>query len=145
MLFRSAEALAEKGIVKNVVGYNLLYDYKQDRPGKIIEDLIAGEVDVAAVWGPVAGYYVKKLNASYLQVVPLVDGAPATPFTFEFSMGVREGDKALKADLEQAISKRQAEIRKILEDYGVPLLPLLAAEQFGPVKDQPGQIIYHRD
>jgi mxaJ protein len=140
-----AEALAEKGIMKNVVGYNQLYDYQQDRPGKIIEDLIAGEIDVAAVWGPVAGYYVKKLNASHLEVVPLLDGGPATPFTFEFSMGVREGDKALKAELEQALSKRQAEIKKVLEDYGVPLLPLLAKEQFGPVKEQPGQIIYHRD
>ncbi len=140
-----AEALAEKGIMKNVVGYNQLYDYEQDRPGKIIDDLIAGEIDVAAVWGPVAGYYVKKLHASYLEVVPLLDGGPATPFTFEFSMGVREGDKALKADLEQALSKRQAEIKKVLEDYGVPLLPLLAKEQFGPVKEQPGQIIYHRD
>jgi hypothetical protein len=51
----------------------------------------------------------------------------------------------LKADLEQAISKRQAEIRQILEDYGVPLLPLLAKEQFAPAKERPGQIIYHRD
>jgi mxaJ protein len=140
-----AEALAEKGIVKNVVGYNPLYDYQQDRPGKIIEDLIAGEIDVAMVWGPVAGYYAKKLNASHLDIVPLQDGGLATPFTFDFSMGVREGNKALKAQLEEALGKRQAEIRKVLEDYGVPLLPLLAKEQFGPVKEQPGQIIYHRD
>lgn len=140
-----AEALAEKGIVKNVVGYNPLYDYRQDRPGKIIEDLIAGEIDVAVVWGPVAGYYAKKLNASHLDIVPLQDGGLATPFTFDFSMGVREGNKALKAQLEEALGKRQAEIRKVLEDYGVPLLPLLAKEQFGPVKEQPGQIIYHRD
>ena len=140
-----AEALAEKGIVKNVVGYNPLYDYQQDRPGKIIEDLIAGEIDVAMVWGPVAGYYAKKLNASHLDIVPLQDGGLATPFSFDFSMGVREGNKALKAQLEEALGKRQAEIRKVLEDYGVPLLPLLAKEQFGPVKDQPGQIIYHRD
>ena len=140
-----AEALAEKGIVKNVVGYNPLYDYRQDRPGKIIEDLIAGEIDVAMVWGPVAGYYVKKLNASHLDIVPLQDGGLAAPFTFDFSMGVREGNKALKAQLEEALGKRQAEIRKVLEDYGVPLLPLLAKEQFGPVKEQPGQIIYHRD
>jgi mxaJ protein len=139
-----AEALAEKGIVKNMVGYNPL-DYQQDRPGKIIEDLIAGEIDVAVVWGPVAGYAVKKLNASSLELIPLQDGKdPGTPFTFEFSMGVRQGDKALKADLEQALSKRQAEIQMILEDYGVPLLPLLAKQHFGPVKDQPGQIIYQR-
>ena len=138
-----AEALAEKGIVKNMVGYNPL-DYQQDRPGKIIEDLIAGEIDVAVVWGPVAGYYAKKLNASRLDIVPLQDGDPGNPFSFEFSMGVREGNKALKAQLEEALSKRQAEIQKILEDYGVPLLPLLAKQHFGPVKDQPGQIIYQR-
>jgi mxaJ protein len=140
-----AEALAENGIVKNVVGYNLLYDYQQDRPGKIIEDLIAGDIGVAVVWGPVAGYYTRKLNASHLDIVPLQGGGSSTPFTFEFSMGVREGNKALKAQLEEALSKRQTEIQKILEDYGVPLLPLLAKGQFGPVKDQPGQIIYHRD
>lgn len=138
-----AETLAEKGIVKNMVGYNPL-DYQQDRPGKIIEDLIAGEIDVAVVWGPVAGYYAKKLNASHLDIVPLQDGDPGNPFSFEFSMGVREGNKALKAQLEEALSKRQAEIQKILEDYGVPLLPLLAKQHFGPVKDQPGQIIYQR-
>ena len=138
-----AEALAEKGIVKNMVGYNPL-DYQQDRPGKIIEDLIAGEIDVAVVWGPVAGYYAKKLNASHLDIVPIQDEDPGNPFSFEFSMGVREGNKALKAQLEEALSKRQAEIQKILEDYGVPLLPLLAKQHFGPVKDQPGQIIYQR-
>ena len=138
-----SKTLAEKGIVKNMVGYNPL-DYQQDRPGKIIEDLIAGEIDVAVVWGPVAGYYAKKLNASRLDIVPLQDGDPGNPFSFEFSMGVREGNKALKAQLEEALSKRQAEIQKILEDYGVPLLPLLAKQHFGPVKDQPGQIIYQR-
>jgi len=138
-----SETLAEKGIVKNMVGYNPL-DHQQDRPGKIIEDLIAGEIDVAVVWGPVAGYYAKKLNASHLDIVPLQDEDPGNPFSFEFSMGVREGNKALKAQLEEALSKRQAEIQKILEDYGVPLLPLLAKQHFGPVKDQPGQIIYQR-
>lgn len=139
-----AEVLAEKGITSNVVGYSLFYDYQNDRPGKIIQDLIAGDLDVAIEWGPMAGYYAKKLNAPYLEMVPLQDGAPGAPFTFEFSMGVREGDKALKADLEQALSKRQAEIQKILEEFGVPLLTLLPKEQFGPVKERPGQIIYHR-
>jgi hypothetical protein len=44
--------------------------------------------------------------------------------TFEMSMGVKKGDQALKAKLEQAIDHHQAEIRQVLEDYGVPLLPL---------------------
>lgn len=138
------EALALKGIRENVVHYSLFYDYQRERPGKIIQDLIAGEIDVVIDWGPMAGYFLKKLNASDLEIVPLGDGDHGVPFTFDFSMGVREGDKALKALLEQALSKRQAEIRKILEDYGVPLLALRAKEQFGPAKEQPGQIIYQR-
>jgi hypothetical protein len=49
------------------------------------------------------------------------------PLTFEISMGVHKGNAALKARLESAIDHRQAEIRAVLEDYGVPLLPLMAS------------------
>ncbi len=141
-----AEALANRDIRTNLVGYSLLnYGDQNERPGKIIQDLIAGELDVVIDWGPMAGYFVKRLNASSpLEVVPLQGGEPGIPFTFEFSMGVREGNTALKAELEQAISKRHAEIRKILEDYGVPLLPLLAREQFPKVEEKPGEVFYRR-
>ena len=44
--------------------------------------------------------------------------------TFEMSMGVKKGEQALKAKLEQAMDRHQPEIRQVLEDYGVPLLPL---------------------
>jgi mxaJ protein len=138
------EALAKRGLLSNMVSYSLFYDYQQDRPGKIIEDVIAGEIDVAVVWGPMAGYAAKKLDASYLELVALPDGDPGNPFSFDFSMGVREGNKALKAKLEEALSKKQAEIRKILEDYGVPLLALSTKEQFHRAEEKPGQIIYRR-
>lgn len=121
-----AEALAERGITgQNVIGYPLFYDpnfHPEEYPGKLIEDLIAGEVDVAIIWGPIAGYFVKKRSASFLELVPLQGGNPKLPFTYEISMGVRKGDKELKAQLEEVLSRKQADIRKILEDYGVPLL-----------------------
>jgi mxaJ protein len=138
------EALAERDLSKNVVRYNLFYDYQNERPGKIIQDLVAGDIDVAIEWGPMAGFYVKKLDATNLEMVPLLDGGKGTPFTYEFSMGVKQGDKVLKTELEQAISKHRADIQKILEDYGVPLLALQPKEQFGPVEEKPGQIIFHR-
>jgi hypothetical protein len=47
--------------------------------------------------------------------------------TFEFSMGVRKGEQALKEQLEHALDRRRTEITKILDDYGVPLLPLKPA------------------
>jgi hypothetical protein len=55
--------------------------------------------------------------------VPLDDDR-VIPLTFEMSMGVKKGDQAMKAKLEQAIDHHQSEIRQVLEDYGVPLLPL---------------------
>jgi len=119
------EALAQRGLRgENVIGYPLYYDsrfHPEEYPGKLIEDLLAGKIDVALVWGPIAGYFVSK-RSSPLQVVPLTGGEPGTPFTFEISMGVREGNKELKAQLEEVLSRKQTEIRKILEDYGVPLL-----------------------
>ena len=138
------EALANRDIRTNLVGYSLVnYGDQNERPDKIIQDLIAGEIDVVLDWGPMVGYFAKRLNGSTpLEVVLLQGGEPGIPFTFEFSMGVKEGNTALKAELEQAISKRHAEIRKILEEYGVPLLPLLAREQFPKVEEKPGEIFY---
>ncbi len=139
-----AEALGERGMQSNMVGYSPYFDYQEDRPGKIIEDVVAGKIDAAIVWGPIAGYTVKKLNTTSLELVPLQDSDQGIPLSFQFSMGIREGTKGLKARLEQAINKKQDEIRKILEDYGVPLLALKGEEQFPKVEERPGQLIYRR-
>jgi hypothetical protein len=50
------------------------------------------------------------------------------PFTYEFSVGVRRRAKELVPQLDAALTRNQAEIRKILEDYGVPLVPEPAKE-----------------
>lgn len=124
------DALGERGITENVVGYSLFYDYgggdQTRRPGRLIEDLFTGTIDVAIVWGPIAGYFGKKPNAPSLELVPLQNNG-SIPMAFEISMGVRKGDKALKIRLEEALDRRQAEIRKVLEDYGVPLIPVEAS------------------
>jgi mxaJ protein len=119
------DALAERGITgDNVVGYRLFHTPQanlEDSPSQLIEDLLAGKIDVALVWGPFAGYYVKKRSAP-LQLAPLRGGSRATPFTFEISMGVRKGEGALRAELEEILEKDAAAIRAILEEYGVPLV-----------------------
>jgi mxaJ protein len=119
------DALARRGIVgSNVVGYRLFHTPNgpaEDSPGKLLDDLLAEKIDVALVWGPFAGYYVKKRSAP-LQLLPLRGDDPTTPFSFDISMGVRKGDNALKAELEEVLDKDAAAIRTILEDYGVPLM-----------------------
>jgi mxaJ protein len=125
------EALGRRRIVgDNVVGYQLMFDSKfhpEDYPGKMIEDLIAGRIDVALVWGPIAGYFQKKKRAPFLKLVPIDDkgaGDAGTRFAFDISMGVRKADKELRARLDEALARKHDDIAKILEDYGVPLLPL---------------------
>jgi len=125
-------ALGERGIVgDNVTAYQLMFDpgaHPEDYPGKEIEDLMAGRIDVALVWGPIAGYFQKKKAAESLAVVPIEGPSGGTmPFTFEMSMGIRKADAELKKRLDQALVRRRDDIRAILEDFGVPLLPLTAS------------------
>src|SRR2546425_1810591 len=137
------DALTQQGIVgDNVVVYRLFYTpqpHPDEPPSKPLEDLLAGTIDVALVWGPWAGYFVTKRSAP-LELVPLRGGGPATPFTFDISMGVRKGDKALKAELEEALKHKAADIKAILEAYGVPLVTAEAAptEEKGPETQQEG-------
>ncbi len=121
------DALGQRGITgDNVIGYQLMFDsnfHAEDYPGKLVEDLIAGEVDVALVWGPIAGYFAKK-KAAPLEVVLLEDRPEnGNRFAFEISMGVKKNNKELKGKLEDALARKHDEIRHILEDFGVPLLP----------------------
>jgi mxaJ protein len=124
-------ALGQRGIVgDNVVAYQLLFDpneHPEDYPGRELEDLIAGRIDVALVWGPLAGYFQKKKGASSLAIVPIDE--PGQQFAFDISMGVRKSDTELKSRLEQALDSKQNEIRAILEDFGVPLFPLTKVGQ----------------
>jgi mxaJ protein len=129
-------ALGQRGIVgANVVPYQLMFDsnaHPEDYPGKQVEDLIAGRIDVALVWGPIAGYFQKKKGASSIELVPIEDSSDQSQgFSFEISMGVRKADTKLKTRLEEALDRRRDEIRTILEDFGVPLLPLTASAPGG--------------
>jgi mxaJ protein len=120
------DALGQRGIADNVVGYQLMFDsnfHAEDYPGKLVEDLIAGNIDVGLVWGPVAGYFAKKKGAP-LELVLHEDRPQAGErFAFDISMGVRKRDKELKGKLEEALARSHDEITHILEDFGVPLLP----------------------
>ena len=121
-----AEALAQRHIVQNVVGYSIYGDYSRPNPpADLITAVTRGDVDVAIAWGPLAGYFAKQ-QAVALEIVPVTPqiDVPFLPFVFDISMAVRRGDDSLRALLDAALIRRKAEIRRLLDSYGVPLLPL---------------------
>ncbi len=116
-------ALTREGIVKNIVGFMMYGDTsKPNPPARLIEAVENGSIDVAAVWGPLGGYFAKH-SAVPLDVVPITDVQGFAPAVFQYriAMGVRHGDERLKAQLDAIIEKRHSEIRNILAYYGVPL------------------------
>jgi mxaJ protein len=112
--------LAKRGVVENVVGFDTFFS-AENPPGKIIDAVATGKVGVAIVWGPSAGYFVGR-QAVPMDIVAVPSGKGDLPFAFDISMGVRKGDNALAARLEDVIGRKRAEIQKILRDYGVPVL-----------------------
>jgi mxaJ protein len=119
-----AHALAARGIVDNVEGYTVYGDYsKENPPARIVGAVAAGEIDVAVVWGPLAGYFAprQRVALSVVPVSPQID-RPFLPFVYDISMGVRRGDEPLRDAVENILRRRRAEIEKILDDYGVPVL-----------------------
>lgn len=123
-----AQALGEQGIVDNVRGYSIYGDYRQaDPPARLIEAVEHGEIDVAAAWGPLGGYFAKKSPVP-LTVTPIRDGDRFAPQQFQFAiaMGVRKGDHALRDQLNAFIDQHRSDITSLLRSYGVPLVELPA-------------------
>ena len=119
-----AHALANRHIVTNVRGYTLYGDYRQPNPpARIMDAVINGDIDVAIVWGPLAGYFANQQTTplELVPVTPQID-QPFLPFVYDISMGVRRGDNDLKQELEAIIERKHAEIDHILDDYHVPKL-----------------------
>jgi mxaJ protein len=114
-------ALARRGLQSEMVGF----DTTGESADSIVRAVADHEVDVAVVWGPLAGYFAKPYDGA-LRLVPVepeVD-PPGLPFTFSISMGVRKTNVALRNDLEKVLTERRPQIEHILAEYNVPQLPL---------------------
>jgi mxaJ protein len=86
-----------------------------------LEDVAQGKLDVALVWGPLAGYYAKKIHPRLvLQSVGVKDDGPELPMVFYISMGVRRQDRELKQEIERVLAEHRAEIAALLKRYGIP-------------------------
>ena len=118
----AADWLLKNGLFDRVVSYQPQSGDPERYPGEIVEkDLVSGKVDVAFVWGPIAGYFAKNATPAELAVVPFAP-TPGIQFDFRIAMGVRFGEREWKDRIERLIEANRPGIQAILAAYGVPQL-----------------------
>ena len=116
------DLLVEHGLLGRIRSYALPADTRVDNPGRqMIEDLAAGRIDVALLWGPIAGYWAARQPVA-ITLAPLENDRPGLRLDYRISMGVRRDEPDWKHEINDLIRQLQPEIDRILLDYGVPLL-----------------------
>ena len=119
-----AHALAVRGVVGNVRGYMLYGDYAApDPPSQVVQAVERGEVDVALVWGPLAGYFAARSPVP-LRLEPVTPwlADQQWPMQFDVSVGVQKDNRKLLKDIDRVLVRRSRDIRKLLAAYHVPVV-----------------------
>ena len=95
-------------------------------PINILDDIVDNKIDATVIWGPIAGFYAKKSAKADLAVIPLPSGKdnPQMKFDYNMSMAVRYGENEWKDTVNSLIEKNLDKIHTILNDYGIPLVPV---------------------
>jgi mxaJ protein len=121
--------LADHGLMGNARPYRMQRDLNLP-PSYMIDDLVKGEIDVAVLWGPIGGYYAKQAKEE-LVVVPIPEYEQTNIHGKEYwniSIGVRKKDKERMAMIQGALDRNQDKILKILDDYGIPHVPIVEGD-----------------
>ena len=109
-------------LLDRAVPYRLLNADPNHYPGKIIDDdLVNGKIDAAVVWGPIGGYFARRIASPELVVLPL-KSEPGVRMDFGVAMGVRQGENAWRSLIQQALDQNRDDISRILREYGVPMV-----------------------
>lgn len=98
---------------------------------QVMDAVGRGEVGTAFVWGPAAGYYNKTRLAGAYQIVPVAGEG----LQWKVAIGVRKGDDALRARLDDALGQLRGEILALADKYGFPLAEPVDLKAFAPPRE----------
>lgn len=118
------QALARRGIKEQLDIAIITSDADlrpENQPWRQVQKVVNGKLDIAAVWGPFAGW-VKHTKGEPLVIRPANKMEDRIPLEFSLSMGIQNTDVVLKFMLDNALEDAEPEITKILNDFGVPLV-----------------------
>ena len=117
-----ASHLARLGLIGKARPYDLVVDRRHESPAlDMLNDLEAGDIDAAVLWGPLGGPLVKAEHPG-MTVIPLINEAVPPRLFYRITMGVRPNEKVWQRELNSQIRRNQDEINAILVEAGVPLI-----------------------
>ncbi|MET0069219.1 MAG: substrate-binding domain-containing protein [Candidatus Thiodiazotropha sp.] len=117
-----ATLLTRYGLMAQVHPYQRTVDTRLFSPAtRAIEDVAKGNIDLAVIWGPIAGYAATRQKVP-LTVIPLPAKVDSVPLAFNVSMGIRRRETNWKHQLNLELEKLAPRIEQILLDYNIPLL-----------------------
>ena len=117
-----ATLLAVYDLIGQTQPYHLTVDTRYFSPARqAIADVAEGKIDVAVIWGPIAGYFAKRQKVP-LVVVPLLNEKAKVRLDFWVSMAVRINEPEWKRRLNRILGRLRPKIDAILKDYGIPRL-----------------------
>ena len=130
-------ALRDNDLMANAHPYRLQRDLNFP-PSLMIDDLVAGKNDIAIIWGPIGGYFAKQ-SKEPLVVVPIPEfksernafDSQKGKSEFNISVAVRKKDKDRMEMIQGALDRNQSKIMKILDDYGIPHVPVVLGDKTG--------------
>jgi mxaJ protein len=133
-------ALADRDLLGNVASYPVSEQASAAGRARMIDDVSAGKIDIAVLWGPAAGYFVRRSPVP-LTITSITDTdefsarkhhVELISFQYDIAMGVRKGDGELRDALDRVLAREQPAIDAILTKFGVPVLKLRVASVAAP-------------
>jgi quinoprotein dehydrogenase-associated probable ABC transporter substrate-binding protein len=109
-----------KNLALHVIAYNTDI-IEANQPWKQVEQVVAGQLDVAAVWGPFAGW-LPKMKGAPLTIQPVNMWDDQVPLEFDLAIGMLRNNVLLKYMIDWSLTRKAKEIEAVLKDYGVPLV-----------------------
>jgi len=130
-----ATYLSLNGLMERVKPYPLVVDTRVESSAMaMMEDLASHQIDVAILWGPMAGYHARLANPP-MRVTLLTKDSGGPQLAFRIGMGVRATDQNWKRLLNRLLAENRADINRLLLGFGVPLVD----ENDQPITDAPGK------
>ncbi|MDB6091135.1 MAG: extracellular solute-binding protein family 3 [Gammaproteobacteria bacterium] len=119
----ASDWVLQNGLLDHAVLYATQSGDPKETADTIVErDLAAGNIDVAIVWGPIAGYIVNRHSGPKPWTAVPFKPDPKIRFDYEISMGLRNGEKDWQATLDDWIAGHRPQINEILTAYHIPLV-----------------------